>query len=124
MKQSKEIWNCYGQKKKRTLAPLSYPIRFKIKPTATCSPALFRDQDSLLVLTLSSHWLSAIFSFFWLAVVITLILVFSTKSKIATGRFWKMWKNPSQFQVCLVRKFLKGSLHFWRSICCLKPAID
>lgn len=47
----------------------------KLKPKVTWSLALFRAPGRLRAFTLSSHWFPLMFFFFWLAVVITLILV-------------------------------------------------
>ena len=47
----------------------------KVKPIATWPLAFSRAWDRLHAFTLSSHWLPLNFPLFWLAVVITLVLV-------------------------------------------------
>ena len=74
---SELLWFCFLSFSDwfRRLPPLPQPIRFKLKPIATWSPAFFRALGSLLLFTLSSHWLLKYFPVFSLVVVATLVLV-------------------------------------------------
>ena len=56
------------------VAPLSQPIRFnRLAPISTCQLAFSRASDAFACYNFS--WLLVIFSLFWLAVMITLVLV-------------------------------------------------
>ena len=78
---SKVNRNCFGFAFFRLVIGPEYYHYFlnqsdsKLKPIATWSPAFSRALGSLLVFTLSSHWLLKYFPVFSLAVVANLVLV-------------------------------------------------
>ena len=78
---SKVIRDCIDFALLRSVIGLEISCHFfnqsdaKLKPIVPWSLAFSRALRRLLVFALSSHWLLGIFPLFWLAVVITLVLV-------------------------------------------------
>ena len=101
----------------RKLAPSSQPIRCKIKNNRSLLTRVPRALASLIVFTLSSHWLLKCFPFFWLAVVITLVLVlWHTTEKLSVYCDWsRKLKSLSHPIGCKLKLFVIWSPQFSRA---------